>query len=281
MPSILGQNKYWMVFSDLDGTLLDEKTYSFTAAVPGLEFLAGKQIPIIPCTSKTAEEVTEICKDMNLAYPFIVENGSAVYIPKNYFKEFPDNLRSEGSNYVQILGKTYNDVLSFFKKIKKNYNLPARGFSEMSLSEIGERTGLDIKHSHYAKNRGFSEPFILTENHNLNPEIIDYAQAEGYRILKGNRFYHLLGDTDKGKALRAVCVLFERNLGRSFATIGIGDSPNDWDMLRAVDWPVLVKKQNGRYSELDPVKNLFRTEGIGPLGWQEAIFKILKSKQII
>jgi len=51
-------------------------------------------------------------------------------------------------------------------------------------------------------------------------------------------------------------------------------------MLKAVDQPVLVKKQNGRYAELDQIQDIFRTEGVGPIGWQEAIYKFLPTEQI-
>lgn len=279
MPSIQTTTQPWIVLSDLDGTLLDAQDYSFSAAVPALTFLAERQIPIVLCTSKTAEEVTEISKDMHLQHPFIVENGSALFIPQNYFAELPNNLHHENPYLIQVLGKSYTEILSFFKTIKKKFSVSARGFHEMCLTEIGQHTGLDLKHSRFARNRGYSEPFILTKTQSLNPKIFDYVQKEGYRILKGNRFYHLLGNTDKGNAVRAIRILFEQNRAQSYQLIGIGDSPNDLEMLQEVDWPVLVKKPNHYYADIDPIQNLLHTQGIGPVGWQEAIFKILKSEQ--
>ena len=44
-----------LVFTDLDGTLLDHHSYSHAAALPGLERLRGLEVPVIPVTSKTRD----------------------------------------------------------------------------------------------------------------------------------------------------------------------------------------------------------------------------------
>ena len=77
--------KRWIVFTDLDGTLLDAQNYSFKAAEKALHFLKQSGIPIIPCTSKTYLEVLKIRKQIQINDPFIVENGSAVFFEKNFF----------------------------------------------------------------------------------------------------------------------------------------------------------------------------------------------------
>ena len=70
-------SKYWIV-TDLDGTLMDEN-YDISPAKNTLNLLAELNIPVIPCTSKTASEVRYFRKENELFDPFIVENGSAVY----------------------------------------------------------------------------------------------------------------------------------------------------------------------------------------------------------
>ena len=46
-----------IVFTDLDGTLLDHHTYDYSPALPALAKLQEKQIPLVFCTSKTAAEI--------------------------------------------------------------------------------------------------------------------------------------------------------------------------------------------------------------------------------
>ena len=49
------ESKYWIV-TDLDGTLMDEN-YDISPARKTLKLLNDLNIPVIPCTSKTASEV--------------------------------------------------------------------------------------------------------------------------------------------------------------------------------------------------------------------------------
>ncbi len=48
-----------IVFSDLDGTLLDHHTYSFQEATEALDALRKRAIPLILCTSKTRSELLD------------------------------------------------------------------------------------------------------------------------------------------------------------------------------------------------------------------------------
>ncbi|HHJ53507.1 MAG TPA: HAD-IIB family hydrolase, partial [Caldithrix abyssi] len=69
--------KNWVVFTDLDGTLLDAQTYSYLPALEAIQLLKEKHIPLIFCTSKTFSEARALQQQMGISDPFIVENGSA------------------------------------------------------------------------------------------------------------------------------------------------------------------------------------------------------------
>ena len=68
----------WWVVTDLDGTLLDH-SYDWSPAKDLLRQLQQRGIPVIPCTSKTAEEVRAFRAEAELHDPYIVENGGAVH----------------------------------------------------------------------------------------------------------------------------------------------------------------------------------------------------------
>ena len=53
-----------VIFSDLDGTLLDHQTYSPAPARPALEALRARAIPLVLCTSKTRAEVERHRQDL-------------------------------------------------------------------------------------------------------------------------------------------------------------------------------------------------------------------------
>ena len=58
----------WVV-TDLDGTLLDHH-YDWSAAIATLTWLKQIGISVIPCTSKTAEEVRRFRREAELDGPF-------------------------------------------------------------------------------------------------------------------------------------------------------------------------------------------------------------------
>ena len=64
-----------IVFTDLDGTLLDHETYDHSPALPALAALAARDIPVIPVTSKTSDELRPLMADIGLEGGFIAENG--------------------------------------------------------------------------------------------------------------------------------------------------------------------------------------------------------------
>ncbi|MDK2782156.1 MAG: mannosyl-3-phosphoglycerate phosphatase, partial [Archaeoglobi archaeon] len=74
-----------VIFTDLDGTLLDEN-YSFEDAEDVLEEIKRRSIPLIFCSAKTRAEQEYFQRLMGISDPFIVEDGSAIYVQKGYFK---------------------------------------------------------------------------------------------------------------------------------------------------------------------------------------------------
>ena len=64
MPSL--QNPL-LIFTDLDGTLLDIHTYDWQPAAAWLERLQDKQVPVILCSSKTAAEMLDIQQELGLS----------------------------------------------------------------------------------------------------------------------------------------------------------------------------------------------------------------------
>jgi mannosyl-3-phosphoglycerate phosphatase len=78
--------KQIIVFTDLDGTLLDYRNYSFEKALPALELIKQKNIPLVICSSKTRSEIEYYRKKLSNDHPFISENGGGIFIPKDYFE---------------------------------------------------------------------------------------------------------------------------------------------------------------------------------------------------
>ncbi|UCH52084.1 MAG: HAD hydrolase family protein, partial [Chloroflexota bacterium] len=62
-----------VIFSDLDGTLLDRATYSYDKALPTVDYLRERGIPIVFCSAKTRVEQEVYRRELKVFHPFIVE----------------------------------------------------------------------------------------------------------------------------------------------------------------------------------------------------------------
>ncbi len=265
-----------VIFSDLDGTLLDGETYSFEPARKALETLLETGIPLVFCTSKTRYETERWRSALANVHPFIVENGGAAYVPEGYFG--PDagfDKRDAGYGILEF-GRPYPEIRQAFDGIRGSTGLPLRGFGDMTVEEIAECCNLARQDAALAAMRGYDEPFIGIEEGML-PRVVQEAEARGFQVVSGGRFYHLVGGSDKGRAVRALRSFYEVGWGRVI-TIGLGDSANDVPMLRAVDIPVLVRRPDGSHLEVVDLPGLIIAPYAGPEGWREAILRILGSK---
>lgn len=261
----------YVVFTDLDGTLLDYRTYSFEAAVPALEILREKRIPLVLCTSKTRAEIEPVRKELHNTDPFISENGGAIFIPKGYFGfEFPHTKKDAGYSIIE-LGTSYKRLREALKRIRLELKVEIKGFGDFSLREVASLCGFSQSKAKLAKKREYDEPFILMDE-KAEPLISRSAQGLKLRVTRGGRFYHLTGENDKGKAVRLLQDMYKKE-DEMLISIGLGDSLNDLPMLEAVDCPILVQKPDGSYDSSVRPEGLILAGGPGPSGWREAVLK--------
>jgi mannosyl-3-phosphoglycerate phosphatase len=267
-----------VVLTDLDGSLLDHATYSFEAAREALTALQEGAIPLIIVSSKTRAEIEPLRARLHNTAPFVVENGGGLYIPPGLF-DFPiEGATIRDGYHVIELGLPYTRLRAGLKEIGQAVGHELRGFGDMSAEEIAERTGLSHAEASLAKQREYDEPLLIEEPAVLSDDIRRLAEARGLHCTRGGRFYHLMGNSDKGRACRLLLDCYRRQGRRGRTTIlavGIGDSLNDLPMLAAVDRPVLVQRPDGSYDPNIKLPNLILAPGIGPTGWNHAILQLL------
>ncbi len=265
-----------IIFTDLDGTLLDYTTYSFEAALPALHKIREKNIPLILCSSKTRKEIEIYRQKLNNTHPFISENGGGIFIPKDYFRFEIKDLGfkfMEIDNYFIIrLGADYKELRNVIRELKQE-GFQIKGFGDMTVREISELTGLNINEAVMAKERDFDEPFVFEGKEREVGRLFESISLKGFNYTKG-QFFHILGNSDKGNAVRILIELYRKFLGGLF-TVAIGDNLNDVPMLEAVDYPVIVQKPNGTHDSQIKIPNLIKADGIGPIGWGKTVLNIL------
>ena len=267
-----------IIFTDLDGSLLNHEDYSFAAARPSIERIKRAGIPLIITTSKSRLEVELLQRDMGIREPFIVENGGGIFFPRGYRNLIIENGEwQEDYTFIRI-GTTYSAVRNFLKKVGARFEI--RGFGDLTAEEISELTSLAPDRAEMAKAREFTEPFLLKRPDGIGCLSALAAEKE-LKVTRGGRFHHLIGrEQDKGVAVRMVIDIFKINSGEELRTIGIGDSENDLPMLEQVDIPVLIPRPGKGYLDIQ-LPGVIRAKEPGARGWNDVIQMLLNEQSEI
>ena len=252
-----------IVFSDLDGTLLDHHTYSWEAARPAIERLRRLAIPWIMVTSKTRAETEYWRRLVGNEHPFVVENGAAAFIPAGYFPgPAPQALE---------WAIPYADIVTGLDAAAHEVGCRIFGFHQMSVEEVAAACDLPLEQAVLAKKREYDEPFRVLDA-GREEALVAALEKRGLRTSQGGRFWHASGPSDKARAVLALQALYEAS-GRPVTTIGLGDAMNDLPFLKVVDIPVVVRSaQSMRLAAELPRAML--SERPGPEGWNEAVLEL-------
>jgi len=268
------RNMSFIFFTDLDGTLLDHHGYDWTPAVPALDRIRAEGWPLIPVTSKTRAEVEPLKKELGLDDPFVVENGGGVFLPDRPPWDTMGQVTTgqDGEAIRRLtLGNSYDGIRKFVDA--RGRALGVRGFGEMSVEEIMDRTGLDQADAERARQRDFSEPFVLEADSDMDA-LETAADEAGLAITRGGRFYHLMGaHQSKGRAVHLLQEAWSESQAEPVRSVALGDGVNDVSMLDAADLAVLIPAP-GR--PLPPVR---RDDAVvapmeGPAGWNAAVLAL-------
>ncbi len=269
---------FLIIFTDLDGTLLDAKSYSWEPASFAMERCKALGVPIIPVTSKTRAEMMLIMEELDIHGPFITENGGGIFIPVDQFPEPPPEAKLLEGLCLWPLGTCYADLVNVLRDIRKESGIKIRGFSDMSLEEISRLTGLGIEKAKLARQREFDEPFIIDNGDQNEDKLHNMVSKRGLSISKGGRFYHLHGPVDKGIAVEKLISWFGRYY-KDIISVALGDSPNDFPMLKQADFAVLVDDKEEVSQIRKEIPNLIVTQDKGPEGWNTAVLDILRKME--
>jgi mannosyl-3-phosphoglycerate synthase len=268
-----------VVITDLDGTLLDSQNYSYTMALDAIRKLQGMDIPIVFCSSKTRFEQEVYRDELGINAPFIVENGGAIYIPKEYFrlpfsydKIVNDYMVVEfGIAYQELRHKLKEALESAYRQIEANSlgEIFVNSFGDMTVEDVAKETGLGLKMAALAKQREYSETLKIKGSRRAMEAVFAEIKKAGLLYTFGGRFYEVTGGNDKGKAVKILLELYKMNHG-NVMSFGIGNSVNDLPLLSQVDFRMLVLGSDRRWSRMN-ISGLYKVRGVGPEGWSKAI----------
>lgn len=265
-----------VIYTDLDGTLLDHHDYSHAAADALLAELEVKGIPLVPVSSKTRAELLPLRRELANSHPFIVENGAAVYIPRGYFHEQPRASRGDGGYWRRSFSQPHDHWLGLVHRSADDFASQFTALSAMDAAEIASLTGLDAAAAGNAAKREFGEPLLWRGSGSERQRFVDVMHKNGAQVLQGGRFLHVGGECDKGRALRWLHRLYAAESGGTAPlSIALGDGHNDAAMLEAADFAVIVRSPSHPPPRLSRRGHMLITSATGPAGWDEGVRRLL------
>ena len=261
-----------LVFTDLDGSLLDHHGYDWAPAEPWLNRLASAGVPVIPVTSKTRAELLPLRKELGLEHtPFVAENGAVIGLPSawQHARLDRDPANVDGL-HVRALSVDTDFLRRRLGVIRQHLDADFRCLPDMSIEEVIEATGLDAVRAEQAQVREGSIPLLWNDSEAKLEAFGEMLANDDLALTQGVRFWHVMGNVDRGRAVKWLMARFTALRGVPPWSLGLGDGPNDVALLSACDAAVLICGAHSHPVEIDH-PCLYRTQETGPRGWAEGV----------
>lgn len=249
----------WVVFTDLDGTLLDGR-YDLRGAGNAMDTLHEQGCVCIPASSKTHQELLQLNKVRKFPSPYVLENGAGLCWPS---KAEPE-----------LFGREAPEIYDLLDHIREEHKLRYRTFRDISCEELQLLTGLDKAGAVDAKQRAASVPIVWEDEPAALEKFSEVLGFIGLQVVHGGRFQTVL-DAGCTKATAVQKVLEHFHWGTQRPTIiACGDAANDLDMLAMADIAILFPASNGQYLSFQH-PNLHHGEASGHESWLAALQSLL------
>lgn len=264
MPEV---TKNWIIFTDLDGSLLDHDTYRWDEARLWLRRLLSHRVPVVITTSKTAAEIMSIQQELGLHdMPAIAENGAHILLPASW------QIRLQTS--LPLTSRAYPDICRQLQALREQYGFLFHGFADMDDAAVAAATGLTLSQAALARQRTASEP-VLWQGDAASLDMFRACLVQKHlSVTEGGRFFHVMHEgISKGAAVNWLKRHIEATGNAPPVTLGLGDGPNDISLLETTDYAVIIKGRVSDKVTLSPdyCGQFYRTQAAGPAGWSEGL----------
>ncbi len=261
----MAEDPHILIFSDVDGTLIDDfGGDAFAACRRGAHWAQ-----VILASSRTVVELARMQDALGLTGPVLAENGAvvAVRIDDPMAPALP-GLPEE----VAILGQPWRigHLAPGFDALHarlKHLSTADRDLVARAITAAKSGTDRD------AKARWHSVLLAMPEG----PErerLIDAFRAAGLRAEPGGHWMQLVSDADKGRAAIELTTKWTSQHGRPM-TVAIGDESNDTSLFSAVDLSFVVRRPGlGHHPDLLAIPRSAPLDAEGIAGWSEMLDRL-------
>jgi mannosyl-3-phosphoglycerate phosphatase len=273
-----------LIFTDLDGTLLDLDSADWQPAEAALRLAQSRGVSIIPSCSKTFEECVQLQQQMNLHSPIIFENGAGVALPKTQFRRpSAPGVEEQDGFWICHVAQPYAHVRAILQSLRQTKHYQFRGFGDMSELQIADYTNRALPMAQLAKKRRHSEVLYWLDDAKSFDAFAKDVEKQGLKLSRGSHAIQVGSPCDKGQAMRWLVKLYQKLLGTKPLVVAIGDTGNDLSMLQSADVAVVVRSPYAiplNYRPASPAQRSTITDEPGPAGWNRAVKQLLEGRSV-
>ena len=251
-----------IIFTDLDGTLLDRDTFKFDKILGYLKDLILKDIYIIPNSSKTRQEIEVFNKELDENLSYVVENGAAIYNLNLINSGFPEKIS---------LSREIDEILKVFENnISNKLSSKCKFIKNLDIKKQIKVLGLPKEKIKASLNREYSIPLLFEGSKSDKTELFKSVNDIGLSLQEGGRVINLCDKVSKSQAMKNVVKVFKKVTKEKLFTIGVGDNYNDLDMLKNSDIPCLFFNDKFTLEKIN-INNCLVSKKPAPEGWKEVV----------
>ena len=265
-----------LVFTDLDATLLDD-SYSWAPATSAIERLKGGQHCLVLSSSKTLAEMRALALELELDAPLVAENGAAIAIPEHSSLLEPSDEGPVDDGFViSTQGASRPDILRLAHDLREVEGFAFSGFADWDAQAVADRTGLSLESAVLALDRHGTEPIIWEDSPERWKTFAAILSSKGLKAVRGGRFIHLMGETDKARGLQEVVRRVQlQSTWQNTKVVALGDSPNDLGMLSAADFAVVIPNTHHDETLQPSASHVIYADALGPIGWNKSMHTLM------
>ena len=272
----------FLVFTDLDATLLDHSDYSWQAASPAIDALKKHDAPLILCSSKTLAEMVDLALELDTQAPIVAENGAFIAIPALHpLASFLESDSTYDNYQIKLEGLPRKTILGISNTLRAEFDYQFEGFADWTPEELAQKTDLPLLSAERAAQRLATEPILWQDTQERWDAFEQAISEHGIQAIRGGRFIHLMGQTDKANGLLKLTEYYQALYPTlSWTTVALGDSPNDIGMLTKADIGVVIPNPHRSEPLQIHAEHIIRAPHPGPVGWNVVVSNLVHSNSI-
>lgn len=260
-----------VLLTDLDGCAIDAADPLGVRAGQALSTMRARGWAVGIVTSRTAPEVAHLWNLWGFRPPAVVESGGALLLGD--LPVAPPGSVAIASAFGPLvpLGAPAEDLWESMRSVVES-RAGVRRFRQLTDTELGEVLGLSGAELPRARERGWSEPLVVTGPREARASLAAELERLGLHAGDGGKLLHVLRGSDKGRGAAELLRALGSAPGAA-GSVGIGDAPGDIPFLQIVASAFVIRAEGKPHfpAMMAALPKAHLVAESGSAGWQRVV----------